>query len=58
MLVLKRHTTEPTEKEMTHMREVASDYCGAHDIQVILDHVPNHWHGHLINYETHPSEAN
>lgn len=54
MVVLKRHTTEPTDEEMEHMENVVSAICGDHDLRVLLAHVPNHWHAHIENYDMHP----
>lgn len=57
MAVLNRHTTEPTDEEMEHIREVVSSICGDHELQEIMAHVPNHFHLHIINYDRHPEEV-
>lgn len=57
MVVLKRHTTEPTATEMAYMKGVAQSVCGDHEMDVVLGHVKNHWHGHIRPYERHPSEV-
>lgn len=57
MVVLKRHTTEPTQDEMEHMKEKVTKLCGNHDFRVLLAHVPNHWHAHIENYDHHPANA-
>jgi len=57
MLVLREHTTEASEKQMAHMERVAERYCGNHELQKIMNHVPNHLHFHIVNYDHHPEDA-
>lgn len=57
MVVLKRHTTEPTDKETAHIERLVSRICGDHELQEIMAHVPNHYHLHIINYDRHPEEV-
>lgn len=52
LVILKRHTTEPTEKELKHCHDLVRDYVGDHDFRVLMTHVPNHWHAHVQNYDS------
>ncbi|AGM11444.1 hypothetical protein M199_gp222 [Halogranum tailed virus 1] len=54
MVVLKRHTTEPTDEEREHIKEIVSAICGEHTLREIMAHVPNHYHVHVVEYEQHP----
>ena len=48
MVVLKRHTTDPTENELHHCKELASRHFDEPEFRVLMNHVENHWHAHLV----------
>lgn len=57
MAVLKEHTTDPTDEQLEHLHNCVEELCGGHSFQIIMDHVPNHFHAHIIEYDTHPEEV-
>jgi hypothetical protein len=54
LVVLKRHTTNPTDEEYELMSRVVTDLFGDHELFVSLAHVKHHWHGHIKEYDTVP----
>lgn len=48
MVVLKRHTTEPTSEELEHCKELASRYFDDPEFRVLMNVVTEHWHGHVV----------
>ncbi len=57
MVVLKRHTKNPTESEYEHINESVNQLFGSHERFVHMGHVPEHFHAHIENYEKHPRDA-
>lgn len=47
IVVLKRHTTEPTDEEIQHCHDLAQDEFGEHSFTVLMNHVRSHWHAHV-----------
>ena len=47
MVVLKRHTTEPTDEEVQHCHELAQEEFGDHSFTVHMGIVTSHWHAHI-----------
>lgn len=49
MVVLKRHTTEPTDKEREHCMELAETYFVEPSFRVMMNVVTDHWHAHIMH---------
>lgn len=56
MVIVNRHADSPTTGEKQHIDEVVHDLYGAHTLRVVMNHVTNHWHAHIRNYEQEPTE--
>ena len=48
MVVLKRHTTNPTEDELKHCKELASRHFDDPEFRVHMAIVEEHWHAHVL----------
>ena len=48
MVVLKRHTTDPTENELKHCKELASRHFDDPEFRVHMAIVEEHWHAHVL----------
>lgn len=49
MVVLKRHTDNPTVEEVEHCRELAETYFNEEvQLKVLMNVVRNHWHAHVV----------
>lgn len=57
LMILKRHTTEPTEDEIAHIEAVMQKLFDTQDYDVIMAHVKNHWHCHPRNYGKLPDQS-
>lgn len=49
-VVFKRHKDSLTPSEKEQMEHVVGLVFEEFDINVIMAHCPNHWHGHIRNY--------
>lgn len=47
MVVLRRHTTEPTDEEMDYIDEKVTDVFGEHERYVMMNVVTDHYHAHI-----------
>jgi hypothetical protein len=47
-VVFKRHTESLTPSEKEQMEHVVGLVFEDFDINVIMAHCPNHWHGHIV----------
>jgi hypothetical protein len=55
MIVLKRHTKEPTEAEHAYMKGLLNGLFGkGHETKVIMAHVEDHFHAHIVDYDRRP----
>lgn len=54
MIVLKRHTDEPTEAEHAYMKGVLNSLFGEHETKIMMNHVEDHFHAHITDYERVP----
>ena len=48
MVVLKRHTTDPTKDELDHCKELASRHFENPEFRVLMAVVTDHWHAHVL----------
>lgn len=51
MIVLDRHDDQPSVDEAKHMDGVLNHLFDEFDVEILMNHVENHWHGHIVDYE-------
>jgi len=56
MVVLNTHSETLTEEERDHITTIVTDYYGAHNLYTMMNHVEEHWHAHIREYEYEPTQ--
>lgn len=51
MVVLNEHAEHPSANEMKHIETVLDELFVEYETQVLMNHVKEHWHAHILEYE-------